>query len=131
MRLLLDTHIWLWSLTEPARLSRKVASVLKDPGNELWISPISTWETLLLFQKGRLQVDGEPRLWLQNALAATPFKEAPLTHDIALATSAVDLPHKDPADRFLVATALILGLTLVTSDSNLLQTKAIKVLPNR
>jgi PIN domain nuclease of toxin-antitoxin system len=52
MKLLLDTHIWLWSLIDPGQLSKRVADELVDPSNELWVSPISTWEILLLSEKG-------------------------------------------------------------------------------
>ncbi len=48
MKLLLDTHIWLWSALDPARLSRRVAAALENPTNELWLSPISLWEVLTL-----------------------------------------------------------------------------------
>jgi PIN domain nuclease of toxin-antitoxin system len=51
MRLLLDTHIWIWSLAEPKRLSRRVQNELRDVNNELWLSPVSTWEALLLHAK--------------------------------------------------------------------------------
>ena len=48
MKLLLDTHIWLWSVLEPHRLSRRVAKALQDSSNELWLSPISIWELIVL-----------------------------------------------------------------------------------
>ena len=48
MRLLLDTHIWLWSLIEPERLGKRTRNELRDPENELWLSPVSTWEALTL-----------------------------------------------------------------------------------
>jgi PIN domain nuclease of toxin-antitoxin system len=67
---------------------------------------------------------------LQKALTLAPLREAPLTHEIALATRSVRLPHRDPADRFLVATALIHGLTLVTADQNVGSSKQIPVLLN-
>jgi len=63
-------------------------------------------------------------------MTVAPVREAPLTHEIALATRSVGLPHRDPADRLLVATALIHGLTLVTADRNLSRTKQIPVLLN-
>ncbi len=58
MRLLLDTHIWLWGLREPARLGRRVRRELTEEGNELWLSPVSTWEALLLSVKGRIRLPG-------------------------------------------------------------------------
>lgn len=129
MRLLLDTHIWLWSLGEPGRLAHRVQRELNNPGNELWLSPISTWEALLLNAKGRIHLHGDLSQWLARATAR--MREAPLTHEIVLAASRLPLPHPDPADRFLAATARSLGLTLVTADERLLGLREVATLPNR
>ena len=129
MRLLLDTHIWLWSLAEPGRLSRRVQQELEAAANELWLSPVSTWEALLLNSKGRIRLRGDLREWMERA--TLPFREAPLTHEIVVAAQAVPLEHGDPADRFLTATAAVLGLTLVTSDQRLLGLGTISTLANR
>jgi PIN domain nuclease of toxin-antitoxin system len=128
MKLLLDTHVWLWSLLEPARLKPAVRAALTGEKNELWLSPISAWEVLVLAERGRLDLEGEPRRWVEQALAATQAKEAALTHEIALASRSVELPHEDPADRFLVATARVLGLQLVTADKKILASKACRLL---
>ena len=129
MKLLLDTHIWLWSLREPRRLSTAVRRELEDEKNELWLSPVSTWEALLLTVKGRIRLHGSAREWLLDATAH--FREAPLTHEIVLAAQELNLAHRDPADRFLAATAGTLGLTLVTADDRLLGLGEISTLANR
>ena len=129
MRLLLDTHIWLWSLREPARLGNRVRHELKDRNNELWLSPMSTWEAFLLNKKGRIRLHGDLSAWLARATAN--LREAPLTHEIVLAAHQLPLPHPDPADRFLAATAQVLGLTLVTADERLLGLGEIQTLANR
>lgn len=131
MRLLLDTHIWVWSLVSPGHLTARVRRELTNPANELWLSPISVWETMLLLESGKLQVDDEPGAWLERMLRATPSREAALTHDVAIQSRRVDLPHPDPADRFLAATAIVHGLTLVTADRRLLSTRDVKTLANR
>ena len=131
MRLLLDTHIWVWSQLEPDRLSRRVRAALQNPEVELWVSPISVWELLLLIEGRRVTVTGEPGAWVEDALRAGPFREAPLTHAVAMETRRVTLPHRDPADRFLAATARVLDLALVTADTRLLAAKPCKVLANR
>ena len=128
MRLLLDTHIWLWSLAEPKRLSRRLQQELRDHKNELWLSPVSTWEALLLHVKGRIRLHGNLREWLASATAH--LREAPLTHEIVLAAHELPFPHQDPADRFLAATASTLGLTLVTADDRLLGLGKIATLAN-
>ncbi len=129
MKLLLDTHIWLWSLGEPARLGSRVRREMQDRGNELWLSPVSTWEALLLHTKGRIRLHGDTAEWLARATAH--LREAPLTHEVVLAAHQLPLPHPDPADRFLAATARVLGLTLVTADDRLLGLGEVATLANR
>ena len=131
MKLLLDTHIWLWSLLEPRHLTDPVTAALGDAANELWLSPISTWELLVLTEKGRVVLDMEATAWVRRVFREVRFREAPLTHEVALRSLAMDLPHRDPADRFLGATASVYGLTLVTADGRLLGSKMYAVLPNR
>lgn len=130
MRLLLDTHIWIWSMLEPSRLGRKTRKVLEDPKNEFWLSPVSTWELTMLVEKGRIKLDRNVGKWVVQALEEAPFLEAPLTHEVALETTRFELPHRDPADRFLVATARLLNLTLVTADRSLIDSKAVAILGN-
>ncbi|GIW41494.1 MAG: ribonuclease VapC [Candidatus Binatia bacterium] len=129
MRLLLDTHVWIWSLLEPTRLGRRALSALRNRRSELWLSPVSTWEFLILVERGRVQIDAPPEDWLRDAMERAPLREAPLTHEIALASRSVDLPHDDPADRFLAATARVLDLTLVTADRRMMRSRSFSVLP--
>ena len=131
MKLLLDTHIWLWSVLEPKRLSGRVAKALADPRNEIWISPISTWEILILCAKGRLVLEPDARRWIVESMTRTSFREAPLTHEVVMDMDDVATAHKDPADRFLAATAKTFGLTLVTADGNLIRGRGYSVLVNR
>lgn len=124
MRLLLDTHVWLWSLIEPNRLSRRARSAIARNRGDLWLSPISTWELLVLVERGRVRLDDEPRHWVREALWRSPVQEAALGHQVALRSREVGLPHEDLADRFIVATALVYELTLVTADDTLLGARA-------
>jgi PIN domain nuclease of toxin-antitoxin system len=129
LKLLLDTHIWIWSLARPKQLSQRVHRELNDQNNELWLSPVSTWEALLLNSKGRIHLQDNVRDWITRA--TMHLREAPLTHEIVVVAQEVPLPHQDPADRFLAATAEVLGLTLVTADHRLLGLGAIATLANR
>jgi PIN domain nuclease of toxin-antitoxin system len=131
VRLLLDTHIWVWSQLEPDRLSPRVRTALEHPEAELWVSSISVWELLLLIEGGRIAVKGDPGTWVEDALRASPLREAPLTNAVALERRRVTLPHRDPADRFLAATARVLDLALVTADVRLLAARPCKLLANR
>lgn len=128
MKLLLDTHIWLWRFREPGRLGRRVLHHLNDTNNELWLSPMSMWEALTLHYKGRIRIKEDLSEWLALAVAGT--NEAPFTHEIALAARRLEM-HQDPADRILAATAEVLDLTLVTADERLLGLGTIKTLANR
>lgn len=131
MKLLLDTHILLWSLLEPARLAERVTAELQEPSNEIWLSPVTTWEVLILAEKGRVILQPDPFLWIRQVFKTVPFKEAQLSHEVAIESRLLDLPHQDPVDRFLAATARVYGLTLVTADERLLYSKKFSVLPNR
>lgn len=128
MKLLLDTHVWLWSILTPERLSHRNREALVSLDNELWLSPISLWETLLLAERGRLRLDTEPHAWIREARNAVPVVEAPLTFDVALASRTIILPHNDPADRFIAASAKIYDLHLVTADRRLSQCPDIVIL---
>ena len=128
MKLLLDTHIWLWSLLEPKKLTRRVRRLLESTSNELWLSPISTWELLILVEKGRIVLTLEVDAWLAEAAKKAPMKEAPITHEIARESRLVDLPHQDPADRFLAATAKVLDLTLISADERLTRSREFSTL---
>jgi PIN domain nuclease of toxin-antitoxin system len=128
LKLLLDTHVWLWALGEPSRLSRRVREEMRKPENELWLSPVSTWEALLLNERGRIRLPVNLAEWLASSTA--PLQEAPFTHEIVLLAQQLPLPHRDPADRFLAATAQVMDLTLVTGDDKLLSLGTIRTMKN-
>jgi PIN domain nuclease of toxin-antitoxin system len=128
LKLLLDTHIWLWSVLEPERLGKRVRLVLASPEHELRLSVVSIWEALLLHKKKRVYLGPDPVRWMR--LATRSSQEVPLTQDIVVAAHELEL-HNDPADRFLAATAMVLDLTLVTADARLLGLANIATLANR
>jgi len=128
LKLLLDTHIWLWSLREPQLLGKRVQRELLDRANEIWLSPISVWEALVLHRKGRITFYQNADDWLAGATANV--REAPLTYEIAVVAESLPL-HGDPADRFPAGPAKVLGLTLVTADRRLLGLGDIGTLANR
>jgi PIN domain nuclease of toxin-antitoxin system len=130
VRLLLDTHIWLWSLLEPDKLTKRLVRELENPSNELWLSAISTWEAVILAEKQRIGISGEISEWIAAALKASPLREAPFTHEVAMELHGVRLAHRDPADRILVATARTFKLTLVTADTRLTKLRDISILAN-
>jgi PIN domain nuclease of toxin-antitoxin system len=131
MKLLLDTHIWVWSALDRARLAARLTAALENPSNELWLSPISLWEVLTLCRKQRLTLHPNPQAWIANALDAVPMREAQITYQVAQETARVQLPNRDPVDCFLVATARVFDLTLATADEQLLKARQVPVLANR
>ncbi len=127
MKFLLDTHIWLWSLLEPVKLKKNVIEVLQNPQNELFLSPISIWETLILAEKQKIKLIPSAQEWIEAVLKQTPVIEMPLSNAIALKSRLIVLPHQDPADRFIAATAWEHNLTLITMDENIRKSTQIKI----
>ncbi len=119
LKVLLDTHIWLWYLLGDDKLSTNLQATISSQKNELWLSPISVWETLVLAEKGRLELDSEAITWVKRYLRMLDVKEARLTYEIAMLSRQLDLSHQDPADRFIAASAIHYNLILATVDNRL------------
>ena len=121
MRILLDTHVWLWSQEVQERFGSEAQSMILNEDNALFISSISSLEIARLAWGGRLTLAGHLRTWVSESLQALHAETVPVTHEIALV--AYELPgefHRDPADRILVATAVVHDLTLMTADDRIL-----------
>ena len=125
MKILLDTHIWIWYLFDDPLLSQNLKTAIADPANEIWLSPITIWEILLLGKKGKLSLPPDPVTWIENALDLLETREAPLNHAIALLSRELQCPHEDPADRFLAATTIHYHLQLATVDRHLVATPSV------
>jgi PIN domain nuclease of toxin-antitoxin system len=106
VKLLLDIHIWLWYALEDQQLSSNLQTLMAQDNTELWLSPISVWEVMVLAEKGRIVLEMEPAEWIKQSLAQLKPLEASLTGEIAILSRQIELPHQDPADRFIAATAL-------------------------
>ena len=130
MKLLLDTHIWIWQIERPEKLSLVVRRELDDPKNECYLSAISIWEAHLLAQRNRLRIKGSFSEWLDQVFLRTPLLEAPINRAVAAQACQLQLPQSDLGDLFLAATALTFGLTLVTADSQLIRCRWLKTLAN-
>jgi PIN domain nuclease of toxin-antitoxin system len=128
MKLLLDTHIWIWALHSPEKLGRKVQRELQRQRNELYLSPVSIWEAHHLVERKRVRIKQAFPQWLDDVMAKVPLREAPFTFAVAAAASRIELPQSDLGDVFLAATALVYDLTLVTADSQLLDCSWLKTL---
>jgi len=112
VRLLLDSHVVLWSLQSPERLPTEVVTVITDPGNSVDVSVASLWELAIKQSIGKLTVDGD----LREHLTLQSFSELPVLGEHAVAVRGLPPHHRDPFDRLLIAQARCEGLTIVTSD---------------
>jgi PIN domain nuclease of toxin-antitoxin system len=115
MKLLLDTHILLWAMGEPKKLSRRARRLLNDTENELIFSAVSLWEIAIKQGIGRNDFQVDARL-LRRGLLDNGYSELAMTSAHAVALDTLPPLHKDPFDRLLVAQARVEGVTLVTAD---------------
>ena len=130
MKLLLDTHIWIWAVSRPEKLSRVVRREIDSERNELFLSPISIWEAQHLHRRGKLGLKGSFLSCLDELLAQLSVIEAPFDFRVAKEASYLQLPQPDLGDTLLAATACALGLTLVTADAQLIACAWLKTLAN-
>ncbi|MGI4953477.1 MAG: type II toxin-antitoxin system VapC family toxin [Janthinobacterium lividum] len=115
MRLLLDTHLLLWSLAEPMRLDAAMRLVLEEPDNEVLFSAASLWEIAIKAGLGRPDFAFNPKHILQAALE-TGFIELPVKSAAAVLVAGLPPHHRDPFDRLLVAQAIHESVRLYTAD---------------
>jgi len=123
VKALLDTHILLWWLKEDPRLSPGQRKILQEADEEspLWVADITLWEIATLSSLGRINLHLPLRDWLEQAVAPPLVELLPITPAVAAAVAALpDSFHRDPADRILVATAQVLGATLLTQDRRII-----------
>jgi PIN domain nuclease of toxin-antitoxin system len=116
MRLLLDTHLLLWTIAESRRLSAAARALIGETENELTFSSVSLWEVAIKAGRGRrnFRIDVSS---LRRSLFDNDYAELPVTGAHAVALGSLPPIHRDPFDRMLVAQAIAEGMTLVTSDS--------------
>ena len=117
MNLLLDTHVLLWWLDDPALLSETAESAIRDPDNNILVSAATIWEIVIKKGIGKLDAPGD----LDEALRDCGFASLPVTVQHALAVGSLPSHHRDPFDRMLVAQAIAEGLTVVSRDADVLR----------
>ncbi len=122
----LDTHAVVWWASDPGRLSAKAAAAI-DKADRVGLPAIVFWETALLVRKGRLDLGMSVQEWAERIQRIPRVDALPLTPEIAVLADALRM-HADPADRFVVATALHHRVPLVTKDGPLRRSKIVKTL---
>jgi PIN domain nuclease of toxin-antitoxin system len=117
MRLLLDTHVLLWWLDDPAKISDAVESAIRSQENEVFVSAATVWEISIKKALGKLDAPDN----LDAVLRECQFSPLPVTIEHALAVKHLPFYHHDPFDRMLIAQATVEGLVLATRDSEVLR----------
>jgi len=115
VRLLLDTHVFLWLLTEPERLGSSRREV-EDPRHELLVSAASSWEIAIKYALGRLALPEPPAAYVPGRIRKIGATAVAVEHTHALAVATLPPLHRDPFDRLIVAQADALGATVLTAD---------------
>jgi PIN domain nuclease of toxin-antitoxin system len=131
VKALLDTHILLWWLGPATRLSRAQWEVIEQAGPEepLWVSEITLWEIATLHSLGRIELRLGLRDWLEKATSHPLVRRFGISPAVAAEVAALpDTFHREPADRILVATARILGATLLTQDRRIIEAAVVPTL---
>lgn len=116
MRLLLDTHAFIWALGEPHKLPSRARAEIENSANDVFVSAAVSWEISLKYALGTLSLPTSPAIYIPSRLKHFGFKELPITVGHTLALSGLPAYHADPFDRILIAQAQIEGLTLVSVD---------------
>jgi PIN domain nuclease of toxin-antitoxin system len=119
MRLLLDTHAWLWFVLGDKSLSTKARSLVEDPGNDKFLSPASFWETAIKISIGKYSLPMPYDQFIQHAITGQGFLLLPVLPAHTAALIALPFHHRDPFDRLLVAQSLTEPIPLVSVDATL------------
>ena len=117
MKLLLDTHIFIWWVDQPEKLSLAAPSALEDEANELLLSVASVWEMQIKIQLGKLKLSLPLKELINNQQETNDLTVSPVALTHVLALDSLPFHHKDPFDRLLIAQSIEEGVTIVSADS--------------
>jgi PIN domain nuclease of toxin-antitoxin system len=120
LKLLLDTHVWLWWNTEPERLTKSAHRQIGSTRNELFLSAASVWEMAIKRRLGKLSLPESVASYVARRLRSDAITGLPVTLDHAAGVELLDLLHNDPFDRLLIVQARHEGLRLLTADDQVL-----------
>jgi PIN domain nuclease of toxin-antitoxin system len=116
VRLLVDTHVWLWLQAEPRRIDDGVLDLLADPGHELLLSAASGWEIAIKYALGKLPLPEPPSAYVPDRMRRSGATGLSVDHRHALGVADLPAHHRDPFDRLLIVQAQLEGLQIVTED---------------
>jgi PIN domain nuclease of toxin-antitoxin system len=116
MKYPLDTMAWLWSVSSEERLSEEARAILEDGLQEIYLSPMSSWEMSIKMRLGKLSFPGPPAVVVPAFMAKQGLRALAITHLHAVKVYELPSHHSDPFDRMLIAQAMVEQMTLLTSD---------------
>lgn len=119
MRLLLDTHIFLWFINGSDRLSADTNKAIRDPDNEVYLSAVSIWEAIVKYQIGKLPLPEAPETYLSKQRDLHRISSLPLDEMSVIQLAQLPLLRRDPFDRMLICQAMRNDLTLATVDKSI------------
>lgn len=119
MRLLLDTHVWLWSISAPDRLTTQVREQLADPATEVYLSVAAVWEIAIKHAAGKLRYSGSPETQVPIHIKRSGVAILGIKVEHALQAAALPMHHRDPFDRLMLAQATEENLVFATTDTRL------------
>lgn len=117
MKILLDTHIFLWFISGDTKLSTEVRDTIRDPDNEVYLSTISVWEAIVKYQLGKLPLPEHPGTYLPKQRDLHQIASLALDESSVVQLAKLPLLHRDPFDRMLICQALQNDLTIATVDA--------------
>jgi PIN domain nuclease of toxin-antitoxin system len=117
MKYLLDTHTWLWLLSEPERVGKQTTGIVLDPGNELYLSLASAWEISIKHAQGRLTLPDSPQRYIESRTSEDGVNLLPMRLEHLCAAASLPKHHMDPFDRVLISQAQVEQMILVSHDS--------------
>lgn len=116
---ILDTHVWVWMVSDPDKLSARAAKEIEGE-KQLGLSAISCWELATLLRKGKIALDRDPLDWIEQSIEDFGIELLPLTPAISVRSCNLGPGfHGDPSDRIIVATTMIQSVPLITKDENI------------
>lgn len=119
MRILLDTHIFLWYINKDRKLSKEVRDLVRDPDNEIYLSVISIWESIIKYQSGKLPFPESPEIYLPKQRERHLIESLILDENSLAKLVSLPYLHRDPFDRMLICQALQHNLIIATVDRNI------------
>jgi len=119
VKVLLDTHVFIWAISEPERLSSRARQAIEDPDNEVTISVASAWEMAIKATTGKLRISGRAATFVQRKLVEHRMTLLPIQLSHLEVLEKLPLHHRDPFDRLLVAQAIDEDAFLLTVDRQL------------